>query len=278
MNKQTEMLNRTSDQTENHRVIIDDQLYEIDVDLLNKITKKLDAVTKPRRVKIRVFKGRHWSDSEIKLLGKDKDDVVASRVGVSISAVAAKRRELSIAPFRTPGNPSKRQWTPEELALLGKASDSEIADKLSISITTVGNKRRVLGIPRFSKPERAWSSEEVSLLGTMPDKALAKRLGIPNHIVYFKRKSLNIRAFNRTYHEDAPPRTAPVLDSEEKELAAVIYDTYKNAKTIIKAVARIKKLIKRQNPEKLKKVGAYLAAEYQDNFPLERCLTLVGIF
>lgn len=278
MNEQDTMLKEASDFSENHSVIIDDQLYEVDVALLRTITEKLEAVSKPRKVKVRVFTGRQWSESELALLGKDKDDVVARKVGVSTSAVAAKRRELYIPPFRPPGNPSQRVWSDEELSLLGNASDSDIAARLKVSITTVGNKRRALGISRYSKPERDWSAEEIALLGTVPDKILAKQLGLPNHLVYFKRKSLNITAFNRTVHEDEGPREVPVISKEEEALASQIYDIYDQAKTIIKAVAKIKKETKRQDPKALKNAGAYLAAKYQDNFPLERCLTLVGIY
>ena len=278
MNKQETVLGKTSKKAESHCVIIDDQLYEVDVELLKVITKKLEAVTKPRKVKVRVFTGRQWTDKEIELLGKFKDDVVATKVGVSTSAVAAKRRELSVPPFRSPGNPTQRNWSDKELALLGEASDSEIAEKIKVSITTVGNKRRALGISRYTKPERIWSSEEISLLGTVPDRTLANQLGLPNHLVYFKRKSLKITAFNRSVYEDEAPRKAPVLNKTEKGLALEVYEIYQNAKTILKAVARIKKLIRRHDQEELKKIGAYLAAKYQDNFPLERCLTLAGIF
>ncbi|MCM8540777.1 MAG: hypothetical protein NE328_10925 [Lentisphaeraceae bacterium] len=278
MNMQETMHSKTSSGIENHCVIIDDRLYEVDVELLEKITKKLEAVTKPRRVKVRIFAGRHWSAKEVKLLGTDKDDVVAAKVGVSTSAVAAKRRELSIPPFRSPGNPSQRNWTEDEMAMLGKCTDSELASKLKISITTVGNKRRALGIRRYSKPDRLWTEEEIGLLGNIPDRILAKQLGVANHTVYFKRKSLGITAFNRTVHEDEKPREAPELNKSEKLLATQIYNIYLEAKTIVQAVARIKKFSKSQDSEKLKKVGSYLAAEYQDNFPFERCLTLVGIF
>ena len=278
MNKQSKMLKKTSEETESHCVIIDDQLYEVDVKLLKSITKKLEAVSKPRRVKVRVFTGRQWTTNEIKILGTDKDEVIAARVGVSTSAVAAKRRELSIPPFRSPGNPSQRNWSEEELSLLGKCSDSELAEKLNISITTVGNKRRALGISRYSKPDRDWSEEELSLLGNVPDRVLAKQLGVLNHTVYFKRKSLNITAFNRTVHEDEKPREAPELKKSEEKMAGQIYDLYDEAKSIVQAVAKIKKFSKKQDPDQLKKVGAYLAAKYQDNFPLERCLNLVGIF
>ena len=272
------MLDLSSEKSGSHRVIIDDRMYEVDLELLKVLSKKLEAVAKPERVKVRIFKGRNWSKEEIALLGTDKDETVAKKVGISTSAVAAKRRELNVAPFRSPGNPSQRKWTEEELALLGKESDSEIAHKLNISITSVGNKRRSLGIGRYTKPEREWTQEELALLGTIPDKNIAKQLGLPNHVVYFKRKSLKITAFNRIPWDEELPRDMPRLNSLERQLAEEMYEIYDKSKTLVKAVAKLKTFVKRKDPEKIKRVGSYLIVKHSDNFPLERCLTLVGIF
>jgi len=259
-----------------HCIIIDDQLYEVDKTLLEKISRKLESSVKPQKVKVRVFNHRKWSQSEVDLLGKEKDENVAGKIGISTSAVASKRRELGVPPFRSSKKRPQRKWSERELSLLGKVSDTELAEKLNVSITTIGNKRRELGIQKFSKPEREWSDSEVKLLGTLPDNEVAKKLNIPNHIVYFKRKSLNIQAFNRTPHEDETPRVAPNLDNFETKLAEEIYSIYETSKTIVKAVDKLKNFVKKQEKPQLEKAAEYLVARH-DNFALERCLILVGV-
>jgi len=259
-----------------HCIIIDDQLYEVDKSLLKKISKKLNSSVEPKKVKVRVFNHRKWSPSELSLLGKEKDQNVAEKVGVSTSAVASKRRELGIPPFRSSKKRPPRVWTKQEISELGKVSDTVLAAKLNVSITTIGNKRRELGVEKFTKLERDWSKAELKILGTLPDNEVAKKLKIPNHIVYFKRKSLNIQAFNRTPHEDEAPRVAPKLNEVEESLAEEIYGIYENSKSIVKAVAKLKLFVKKRDKTQLKKSASYLAAKY-DNFALERCLTLVSL-
>lgn len=259
-----------------HCIIIDDQMYEVDKSLLKQISKKLESSSKPQKVKVRVFNNRAWSQSEISLLGKEKDQSVAEKIGISTSAAASKRRELGIPAYRSPKKRPQRDWKSSELKLLGKVSDTELAEKLNVSVTTIGNKRRELGIKKFSKPDRNWTKAEIKLLGTLPDNEVAKKLNIPNHIVYFKRKELKINAFNRAPHEDETPRIAPKLNKAEKDLAAEIFAIYENSKSIVKAVAKLKTFVKKEDPSKLRKSAEFLVASH-DNFALERCLTLVGL-
>ena len=68
-----------------------------------------------------------------------------------------------------------------------------------------------------------------------------------NHIVFFKRKSLDIVAFNRTLHEEEKPRTTPEIDKDEEAIATQVYNLYDEAKSIIQAVAKIKKFSKTQD-------------------------------
>lgn len=84
--------------------------------------------------------GRHWSAEEIELLGTDRDDVIAIRLGRPKCAVTAKRCKLGIRPQR------KQGWTAEETALLGRLPDAEIAARTGRSLVAVRTKRREAGV------------------------------------------------------------------------------------------------------------------------------------
>lgn len=91
-----------------------------------------------------------WPPSAVKLLGTDRDIVIAARLGVPETRVAWKRHALGIASFTL-----RRRWQHHEVARLGKASDKKIAAELGRSRPTVAIKRRALGIPVYApKPRR----------------------------------------------------------------------------------------------------------------------------
>ncbi|HEX9046774.1 MAG TPA: hypothetical protein VF988_07090, partial [Verrucomicrobiae bacterium] len=86
-----------------------------------------------------------WTPEEDALLGTLTDGEVAARLGLTIPAVAHRRRRLG----RAVRFAHRRPWTPEEDALLGTASDTAIAAQLDRAIATVCMRRQKLGIPNF---------------------------------------------------------------------------------------------------------------------------------
>lgn len=259
-------------------LIIEGKLYDVDEKIYKQVLKILDDKTKPQAVSLKIKKIRDWSEDELKMLGVVTDGVIADKLGISPIAVGKKRRNMGIPACSTRGTKWGREWSKNELKLLGKVPDKEVAEKLGISNATVSLKRRELGISKFSKPSREWSKDEIALLGTYPDTIVSEKLGLPNHVVYLKRRSLNILAYNRQEFEEEPQREMPKLDSKERKLARDIYDIYDKSKTLVQAVDKIKKFTRKKDDETLKRVSTYLTVKYDDNFPLERCLTLVGIF
>ncbi len=71
------------------------------------------------------------------------DGEVAAKLGLSIGAVAHRRRNLGKAVKFA----HRRPWTPEEDALLGTAPDLEIAARLDRHVSTVCIRRQKLRIP-----------------------------------------------------------------------------------------------------------------------------------
>jgi len=78
-------------------------------------------------------------------MGVDTDTVIARELGVSISAIAQRRRRLGIA--RAPGAQLNGfPWTPAADALLGELPDREVASELGISLVTVERRRLALDL------------------------------------------------------------------------------------------------------------------------------------
>ena len=114
-----------------------------------------------------------WTDYEIRLLGRIRDDALAKLVRRSVDAVAAKRESLDIPIFQA----KRVGWSKREIELLGKRSDSIVARMLGRSRYAVQLKRYALRIPPRWEGRRRWTHCEEALLGTIRDREAAKKLG-----------------------------------------------------------------------------------------------------
>ncbi len=84
-----------------------------------------------------------WTPEDDTLLGTMTDGDLARRLGISLTAVAHRRRRLGI-PIRFA---HRLPWTPEADALLGTDTDTAIAARLGCSVATVCLRRQKLKIP-----------------------------------------------------------------------------------------------------------------------------------
>jgi len=180
-------------------------------------------------------KRREWTEEQIGLLGTATDAEVATALGVSLSSVSAKRRELGIEPYGWKTKPSSdlgdnigseeptterrghgqllhREWVEDQIDLLGNFPDWEIARLLDTHEYYVAEKRRELGIDsfpieewNFRKENYNWTPEKIALLGTMTDRDLSALWGdIHYSTIARKRNALGIDSFgtSHTRYED----------------------------------------------------------------------------
>jgi hypothetical protein len=143
------------------------------VGVLGRTFKAIGARRQVLGIRIRPpGEGMPWRKSEIRLLGRDEDTVIAKCLGRSVTSVQNKRRKLGIPPA------SGHFWTPQEEALIGRLSDVEAARQLGRGLRAVQHRRRKLGMAFFRVVNRRqWSAAEDALLGTDLDAVIAKRLG-----------------------------------------------------------------------------------------------------
>ena len=106
---------------------------------------------------------RAWTPKEEKLIGTMPDRAVAKRLGRSVSAVTARRRQKEI-PYL---NAVLRPWPDAEIKLLEKSSDENVAKRTGRSLKSVQDKRRAVGL--LVRPRsRPWTEREDRLLGPDP--------------------------------------------------------------------------------------------------------------
>jgi hypothetical protein len=134
---------------------------------------------------------RRWTRAEEKLLGTDRDTVIAKKLRRSEDAVADRRRKLKIPKS---GNQRPR-YTPEQDRLLGTISDEELAHRLGRTPRAIQFRRTFLGIPKFNPLRRNWTAEEKLLLGKMPDDEVARQLRRTLSSIIQKRFRLDIADF-----------------------------------------------------------------------------------
>lgn len=120
-------------------------------------------------------------------LGKMSDYVLASKHGISQTAVRIKRNALGI-----PAYGAGIVWTEQMLAELGKVYDSAFAGKYNISRPTVRSKRIELGIP---KRTAEMSDQLLAELGKASDLGLARKYNHSYSAVRNKRRELGIPMF-----------------------------------------------------------------------------------
>jgi hypothetical protein len=114
-----------------------------------------------------------WTPQEDALLGTERDEVIAGRMGRTAEAVRTRRRFLKI-DLRAP---NYRPWTAKEESILGTVPDYDAARMLGRPERGVQLRRQSLGIPAFSKAPRPWTVQEEALLGKVADREVARRTG-----------------------------------------------------------------------------------------------------
>jgi hypothetical protein len=135
-----------------------------------------------------------WTDYELRLVGRIRDEELAKLLRRTPGAVAAKRESLDIPIF----SPQRIRWSFREIELLGKRPDAVVARMLGRTRYAVQLKRHSLNIPQCWENRRAWSSSEDALLGTMRDAELARRLKRSVLSVRSRRNDNTDIRFNRT--------------------------------------------------------------------------------
>ncbi len=128
-----------------------------------------------------VSHSERWTDYELRLVGRIRDEELAKLLRRSPSAVAAKRESLDIPIFSR----QRILWSSREIELLGKRPDAVVAPMLGRTRYAVQLKRHSLKIPQCWENRRAWTPSEDALLGTMRDAELARKL---------KRSVLSVRS------------------------------------------------------------------------------------
>lgn len=138
-----------------------------------------------------------WTDEMLRLLGTDKDAVLAERWGTTAKTVSLKRKALHVPAF------GHVQWTDSMLARLGTEVDADLAREWGISKASVIARRQELGIAAIGAAAGAkgqpfdWTDSAVALLGTDSDVRIAEQLGLSRLSVYNARMARGIAAASR---------------------------------------------------------------------------------
>lgn len=96
-----------------------------------------------RRRRSSVLHRERWTEYELRLLGRIRDEELAKLLRRGVAAVAGKRESLGIPIFA----PQRIRWSKREVELLGKRPDPVVARMLGRSRYAVQLKRHSLGIP-----------------------------------------------------------------------------------------------------------------------------------
>lgn len=135
--------------------------------------------------------GFPWTKKTLGLLGTLSDRSLASKLGISASAVFIKRRELGIPGHHKAPRPIR--WTKRMLATLGKEPDIAIARRFAIGKDTVAWKRHELGIaPPRGKPRRVAHTPELPEVLKLPNPVLRERYGLSKEAATKLRKELGL--------------------------------------------------------------------------------------
>lgn len=165
-----------------------------------------------------------WTEEMLSHLGKETDQRLAERYGISNMTVARKRQalEIPVCEWRAAGVKYQKlfKWTPEFIAQLGKKPDMQIAQALGVSRQAVYVKRKSLKIaactergPRMNRLH----PDALPLLGTCSDAELADRFGVPADLVYMARRARQIPAAQQ--HTPIPPGLVEALGTaSDREL------------------------------------------------------------
>lgn len=157
-----------------------------------------------------------WKAREDALLGTDHDNVIAARLGVTISQARNRRWKLAIEAFR----PSARiEWTDEMLGYLGVVSDPEFSHYYGISPLSTRLKRIALGVPTFTghhSPVPELPTKVYDLLGVWTDVRVAEEYGILRVDVRLVRMVMGIDPAPRTdrSHHEWDKRSEALLGTD----------------------------------------------------------------
>src|SRR5579859_2938492 len=125
-----------------------------------------------RRRRPTISHRERWTNYELRLLGRIRDEELAKLLRRSRGAIAAKREFMDI-PICAP---RRIRWSTREIELLVKRPDSVVARMLGRTRYAVQLKRHSLGISHCWEDRRAWTASEDALLGTRRDIDLARQL------------------------------------------------------------------------------------------------------
>jgi hypothetical protein len=139
-------------------------------------------------------RSERWTDYELRLVGRIRDEELAKLLRRTPGAVAAKRQSLDIPIFM----PQRIRWSSREIEMLGKRPDAVVARMLGRTRYAVQLKRHSLNIPQCWENRRGWIPAEDALLGTMRDTELARKLKRSVLSVRSRRNDNTSIRFNRT--------------------------------------------------------------------------------
>src|SRR5712692_4724143 len=109
-----------------------------------------------RRRRSTISHRERWTDYELRLLGRIRDEALARLLRRGATAVAGKRESLGIRIFA----PQCIRWSNREIELLGKRADPVVARMLGRTRYAVQLKRHSLGIAQCWERGRPWTREE----------------------------------------------------------------------------------------------------------------------
>ena len=154
-----------------------------------------------RRKRSTISHRERWTDYELRLLGRIRDEELAKLLRRSPGAIAA-RRELLDIPICAP---QRIRWSTREIEMLGKRPDSVVARMLGRTRYAVQLKRHSLGISQCWEHRRAWTAAEDAVLGTRRDAVLAKQLKRTVSSIRSRRNDKTNIRFIRTPRRWTPP-------------------------------------------------------------------------
>ena len=148
-----------------------------------------------------------WTPEEEALLGVMTDPELAARLGVSVGAVAHRRRRLG----RGVRYAKRRPWTPGEEALLGTVRDTELAARLGRHTSTVCIRRQQLGIPNFYWHNRLGRERRMGKSSTL--KQLSNLLGAHYLPIIYDLQSRGISSSPTAFFTTVAEETYSVMNT-----------------------------------------------------------------
>jgi len=127
-----------------------------DREIARLLRKSYHLLNPGRRRRSSVSHGTRWSNYELRLLGRIRDEELAKLLRRSPIAVKGRRESLNIPIFA----PQRIRWSRREIELLGKRPDPIVARMLGRTKYSVQLKRHSLGIPHCWEDRRAWTPSQ----------------------------------------------------------------------------------------------------------------------